>query len=498
MTSRPASVMTAVSALLGLFLAAPARAADQPRPNVLFVIADDWSYGHAGVHGCTWVKTPAFDRVAREGVLFQHCFTNNPKCSPCRASILTGRNTWQLEEACCHNGIFRAKWAVYPDLLEKAGYSVGYTGKGWGPGDFKAGGFTRNPAGPDFNQYKSKPAIQGISPVDYARNFAGLPRANANPASRSVSGTAATSRTASTSPEPECVPERSWRTSYCRPISQTRPVVRSDFLDYAMEVEWFDSHLGRILKALEDAKELDNTLIVVTSDHGCPFPRVKGQIYEHGFHIPLAIRWGRQIKAGRTVNDFINVRDFAPTFLEVAGVQAPASVSGKSFADVLRSPESGWVDRTRNRMVIGKERHDIGRPNDWGYPVRAIRTPEYLYVRNYEPDRWPVGNPETGYRNCDDGPTKELILSSFNRYYKLCFGKRPAEELYRVDKDPDCVKDLAAEPASARIMAELRKEMEESLRKDQDPRILGNGAVFDTYKYVSPRKHAYDTWLKNQ
>ena len=153
-----------------------------------------------------------------------------------------------------------------------------------------------------------------------------------------------------------------------------------------MEVDRPDTHLGRILDHLDRAGELDDTVIVVTSDHGMPFPRVKGQIYEHGFHIPLAVRWGRKIKPGRVVDDFINVRDIAPTFLALAGLEAPPSMTGKSFLDVLQSEESGRVDPDRNRMVIGKERHDIGRPNDWGYPVRAIRTPEYLYVHNYNPE----------------------------------------------------------------------------------------------------------------
>src|SRR5687768_5158778 len=89
-----------------LCFAAPLLAHEPKRPNILFVIADDWGHGHAGAYGCSWVNTPAFDRVAKEGVLFNNCFTNNPKCSPCRASILTGRNTWQLEEAMCHFGLF--------------------------------------------------------------------------------------------------------------------------------------------------------------------------------------------------------------------------------------------------------------------------------------------------------------------------------------------------------------------------------------------------------
>src|SRR5204863_4760871 len=122
----------------GLLVNASANAAQQPsRPNILFIIFDDWNGStHAGAYGCTWIKTPNFDRIAREGVLFKNAFTSNPKCSPCRASILTGRHTWQLKEAVSHGGMFPDGFEVYPDLLEKAGYSVGLTGKGWAPGDF--------------------------------------------------------------------------------------------------------------------------------------------------------------------------------------------------------------------------------------------------------------------------------------------------------------------------------------------------------------------------
>ncbi len=485
--------------ILGLFATAltsvEASAADARRPNILLVIADDWSWGHAGAYGCQWIKTPAFDRVAREGLLFSHAFTNNPKCSPCRASLLTGRNTWQLEEAMCHFGLFPAKWPVYPDLLEQAGYHVGHTGKGWGPGDFLAGGFTRNPAGPAYQKRKLKPPLPGIGATDFAGNFAdflaarkaGQPfcfwvgghephrpyedgaglRAGRNPAAVTL---------------PAYLPDS--------------PVVRSDLLDYALEVEYFDANLGKILDQLEKTGELDDTLILVTSDHGMPFPRVKGQIYEAGFHLPLAIRWGRRVKPGRVVDDFINVRDFAPTFLDAAGLKVPASMSGRGFLDLLMSEKSGQIDPTRNRMVIGKERHDIGRPNDQGYPVRALRTPEYLYVRNYEPDRWPVGNPETSYPNCDNGPTKTLITSRFDASYRLCFGKRPAEELFKVNEDPDCLKNLAAEPSLQALKQQLITEMEALLRQDEDPRMFGHGEIFEAYRYLGDRGHSYEAWLK--
>ena len=269
-------------------------------------------------------------------------------------------------------------------------------------------------------------------------------------------------------------------------------------LDYALEVEWFDTHLGRALAKLEEIGELENTLVVVTSDHGMPFPRIKGQIYEQGFHIPLAIRWGKFTTGGRSVNDFINTRDFAPTFLEAAGVKAPTTVTGKSFVDVLKSPKSGTVDATRDVMLIAKERHDLGRPNDGGYPVRAIRTPEFLYVRNFEPTRWPAGNPETGYRNVDDSPTKTLMLSTFDKNYQLAFGFRASEELYKVSEDPECLKNLAASLDYAQVKRTLRDRMETMLKEQGDPRYNGNAAFFDTIDYHGPKKHSYDNWLKNQ
>jgi arylsulfatase A-like enzyme len=268
-------------------------------------------------------------------------------------------------------------------------------------------------------------------------------------------------------------------------------------LDYALEVEWVDHHLGRAVSSLENRGELDNTLIVVTSDHGMPFPRVKGQIYEDGFHIPLAIRWGKNIQRGRVVDDFINARDFAPTFLVIAGLQPARTMTGRSFVDVLRSEKSGMVDPSRSVMLIGKERHDLGRPNDQGYPVRAIRTPDYLYIRNYEPERWPVGNPETGYRNCDDSPTKQLLLSSFDEQYKMSFGKRPAEEMYAMKSDPECMKNVAADLQHARAKRELREKMDHMLREEGDPRMTDNAAFFDAIDYHGARKHAYDTWLRN-
>ncbi|MEQ1862084.1 MAG: sulfatase [Chthoniobacteraceae bacterium] len=469
------------------------------RPNILFIIFDDWNGStHAGAYGCDWVKTPNFDRIAREGVLFKSAFTSNPKCSPCRASILTGRNTWQLEEAVSHGGHFPAKFAVYPDLLEAAGYVVGLTGKGWGPGDFKVmAKRTRNPAGPSFDNAKmAEVPASGIGKNDYAKNFEGFlaQRDKAKPFCFWMGFS-----------EPHRAYEAGSGVRLGKKLADIKvpayfpdvEIVRSDLADYAIEVEYADAHIGRALAALEAAGQLENTLIIVTSDHGMPFPFVKGQIHEDGFRLPLAMRWGKGIKPGRVVEDFVNVRDFAPTFLELGGVKPHEQITGKSLAGILRSPKSGWVEN-RDVMLAGKERHDIGRPNDLGFPVRAIRTKEFLYVHNFFPDRWPVGNPETDFGNCDPSPTKEVLKALGGHFYDLSFGKRPADELFRITDDPECVRNLANDLAFKDTMEDLRYRMMKLLREEGDPRALGNGAIFDTYKYLGGRTKGYDTWLKAQ
>ena len=496
--SRPVFVAVLAALLLSLGTGAPrAQAAAESRPNILFIIFDDWGWQHAGAYGSKWVKTPNFDRVAREGVLFKNAFTSNPKCSPCRASILTGRNSWQLKEAVSHGGYFPAGFEVYPDLLEKAGYAVGLTGKGWGPGDFKTlAKRTRNPAGPSFDQARSEPPASGIGRNDYGKNFEAFlaQRDKAKPfcfwmgfnephrGYEQHSGVRLGKQLGEVT-VPSYLPDTS--------------VVRGDLADYAIEVEWADSFIGKALASLEKSGELENTLVIVTSDHGMPFPYVKGQIHEDGFKLPLAMRWGKTIKPGRVVEDFINVRDLAPTYLELAGVRPHAQMTGASLVNILRSPKSGFVEN-RAEMLVGKERHDIGRPNDAGYPVRALRTKDFLYVHNFHPERWPACNPETDFGNCDPGPTKEVIKALGGHFYDLSFGKRQPEELYDLRRDPEGVNNLAHNLVYAKTLEEMRGRMMTLLKQDQDPRVLGDAATLESYTYQGGRGKGYETWLKAQ
>ena len=117
------------------------------------------------------VTTPGFDRVASEGVRFRNAYAPAPGCSPTRAAFLTGRHIWMIEQAGTHASSFPAKYVSYQDLLEDAGYAIGYTGKPWGPGRWEKSGRTRNPAGPPSMKRTLEPPYQGIRDWDYAGNF---------------------------------------------------------------------------------------------------------------------------------------------------------------------------------------------------------------------------------------------------------------------------------------------------------------------------------------
>ncbi|UCD39369.1 MAG: sulfatase [Fidelibacterota bacterium] len=466
----------------GLILRCRGRA---KHPNILLAISDDQSWPHAGAYGCGFVKTPAFDRIAEEGILFTHGYCPAPQCSPCRAALLTGRNIWQLEEAGTHASLFPGKYQVYPELLEASGYFVGYTGKPWGPGNWQDSGRKRNPAGREFNLKNTTASTSEIGSTDYAGNFEEFLRKRQNG-------------------QPFCFwygarePHRTYeRGSGLRagkkladvvvpPFLPDTEAVRSDLLDYALEIEWFDTHLARMIQALKERGELDRTLIIVTSDNGMPFPRAKANLYEYGTHLPLAIRWGERVRGGRVVDDLISFIDLAPTLLEATGLKVPPGMTGRSLMKILASKESGRIEPDRNRVLTGRERHTHTRPDNVGYPSRAIRSPEYLYIRNFKPDRWPAGDPP-GYHDIDDydSPSKAALMEQAeegSRYlFDLATGKRPAEELYAAETDPGCLHNLADDPAYEQVRNELRAELEQVLTEQGDPRLLGYGDIFESY-----------------
>ncbi len=177
------------------------------------------------------------------------------------------------------------------------------------------------------------------------------------------------------------------------------PVVRNDVADYYYEVQRFDTLVMEAIRSLEKIGQLENTIIVMTGDHGMPFPRCKSNNYDSGARIPLAIRWGSGIKSqGRIIDDFISTTDLAPTYLELAGLEIPEVMTGRSLVGLLKSKKQGIVEPEQRAYVLhGKERHVPGQEEDLGgYPCRAIRNQDFLYIRNFKPDRWPAGTPNHG------------------------------------------------------------------------------------------------------
>lgn len=453
------------------------------QPNILFAISDDHSWLHTSAAGDPVVKTPAFDRVAGAGVLFANAICGSPGCAPSRAAILTGRPHWQLEEAGTHASFFPRKLQVYPELLQKAGYHVGLTAKGAGPCNFKEAGWPHNPAGPDYSRIKDRNVPEGVNATDYAANFDDFLK-------KRPSGRPFCFWYGSTEPHRGYL-KGAGRKAGKRIEDVKVPAflpdteeVRSDILDYYQEIEHFDRHLGRMLDRLKELGELDNTLVMVTADNGMAFPRAKANVYEYGIHLPLAVAWPALAKGGRKVEDIISFTDFAPTMLDAAGVKAPAVMTGRSFLDVLASGKSGRVDARRTSAYSGRERHSHARRDNLGYPTRALRTHDYLYIRNFKPDRWPAGDPEMFY-DIDGGPSKDVVLKRRDRFFELACGKRPAEELYDIRKDPACMENLAGSKAHAAALARLRDEMSGTLKAQGDPRALGTGDVFESYPRFS-------------
>ncbi len=475
------------------------------RPNILFCLADDAGM-HFGAYGCRWVRTPGFDRVAREGILMQRAYTPNSKCAPSRACILTGRNSWQLEQAANHSAYFPAKFKGVWEALGDAGYFVGHTRKGWAPGDpGTVNGKPRQLTGPAWNARTLEPPASGICNNDYAGNFEAFldDRPGDQPFAfwygcvephRGYEYGSGVAKGGRSLDEIDRVPG----------IWPDSEIVRNDLLDYGYEVEHFDRHLQRMLETLEQRGLLANTLVVVTSDNGMPFPRAKGQEYEYSNHLPMAVMWPAGLQApGRRVEDYVSFIDLAPTFLEVAGVSQADSgmqpITGRSLMDILQAQRAGQVSPERDHVLIGKERHDVGRPHDWGYPIRGIFRDGWLYLRNFETDRWPAGNPETGYLNCDGSPTKTEILKARldperRHLWELAFGKRPAEELYHVDDDPDCLTNLADAPEHAARKQQMADQMVQELTAQGDPRMAGQGHVFDEYPPATDQHDFYERY----
>ena len=501
------------------------------RPNILFAFADDWgryASAYQQIEGDrtpnALLNTPNFDRVAREGVLFANGFVPAPSCTPCRSSILSGRYFWQAGRGAILSGaVWDSSIPTYPLILEESGYHIGYTYKVWSPGtprDEPYGGERTRyaPAGARFGQFsivatKHVPerGVEGAKQVLYdemCQNFEAFLDARPEGA-------------------PFCYwwgptnTHRKWERGSGKELWGLEPddlkgrlpdflpdvhEVREDVCDYLGECLAVDAGLGLLLKRIEDMGELDNTLVVVSGDHGIPgFPRGKCNLYNLGCEVALAARWPGHIPEGRVVNDFVNLMDLAPTFLQVAGLEPPDCMTANSLLDVLASPESGQVDPQRTFVVTGRERHvGTARPGNLPYPQRSIRTQDFLYIRNFAPDRWPMGDPmglndpnteppsydelcnntRIAYPDMDASPTKAWMVhhraeEQVRNLFQMGFGKFPAEELYDLRIDPYYINNVVDDPSYKGARQQLADQLMAVLKEQEDPRVVEPDCRFE-------------------
>ncbi|WP_158965420.1 sulfatase [Paraglaciecola sp. L3A3] len=456
--------------------------------NILFAVADDMS--HASAYGYKFLNTPNFDSIGEQGIRFNRMYTPSSKCSPSRAVILTGRNPWQLEELANHKPTWPEKYISVIEVLEQNGYFTGFTGKGWNPGIHPK---NRTLTGRQYNQIKmDKTPTSKMFTSDYTANFKKFMQ-----------------------DKPKNQPFFFWYGAkephrgyeYKSGVRLGKKLENLDFtpsfwggseaskhdvLDYAIEVEYFDNHLGKILDHIKSIGELDNTIVIVTSDNAMPFPRYKGHPHEFATRVPFVVAWpGKIVNPGREENHFASFIDLAPTFLDIANIDINKTkmlpFEGKSLTDIFAAKITG-----RNTVLTGRERNDMARPNGWSYPVRSLHKGEFVYMHNFKPERWPVGTWEAGLKDTDGSPTKSDLMfnQKGSKAYALSFGKRPQEELYNIVKDPECINNLAEDPQYAAVKQSMQQDLFSQLKQQQDPRVLGNGDIFDQYHPYRQKEYA--------
>lgn len=502
----------------------------ESRPNILFAFGDDWGryaskYREIDGPGTPndLLDTPNFDRVADEGVVFANAHVPAPSCTPCRSALLSGRYFWQTGRGAILLGaVWDDSIPTWPLLLEEEGYHIGYTYKVWSPGTPVNAGI-----GGERTRYESRNWFWNFSQTATSL----IDDHGVEGAKEKVFDEVRESFDAFLEDRPDDAPfcywwgaqntHRKWEKGSGKELwgidpdelegklpdfLPDVPEVRQDFADYLGECKAFDTGLGILLDKLQEIGELENTLVVVSGDHGIPgMPRGKCNLYDIGTEVALAARWPGHIPEDRVVTDQTNIQDLAPTFLDAAGVEKPDDMSASSLMSVLRSKEEGQVDPESTWIISGRERHvDEAREGNLPYPQRAIRTHDYLYVRNFAPDRWPMGDPEglddptiepppyeklqdssfIAYADLDASPTKAWMIhhrgeDAIRDQYEVGFGKRPAEELYDLAEDPDHMNNVADDPEYEDIKERLSNKLMDVLREEDDPRVTEEPCRFE-------------------
>ncbi|QDU90980.1 Sulfatase [Pirellulimonas nuda] len=486
-----------------LLLLGPSLLSAADRPNILFFFADDWDCT-AGVYARSGrpttsdiVKTPNIDRIGREGVIFDNAFVQVSSCGPSRASLSTGRSFWRNGSRAFKGGDCFGReddpysgLPKFPDLLRESGYHVD---KYWKTIDFQVSPGTPEKSGaprlenvkvPRYGLHVSRGAteperarlrqqvidatrkvfLQSMGKVPQGKPFffifgpINTHRPYAAGSGQRLWGI-----------DPEDLRER--LPVFIPDVRETR----EDFADYLGEIQALDLMLGVILEELEASKKLVDTLVILSGDNGMPgVPRGKTTCFDLGVKAPLMMRLPGLITPGRRVQDFVTVSDIAPTLLDLTGEAVPETMDAESFLTQITSKKDGWIDPARDHVFTGRERHcmSIVRDGFLPYPIRSVRSKDYLYVRNFKSDRTLYGDEKYNYADMDSSPTKSLLLSRRDSpLFRLHFEHQPDELLFEIDSDPHCMENLVGKQEAMRALERHRALLDEKMRSTADPRL---------------------------
>ncbi len=447
-------VMRLIAAML--LLCGQVAAQSGSRPNFVLIIADDMAWDDSGAYGNTKIRTPNIDRLASEGMRFTRAFVTISSCSPSRSSLITGRYPHNTDAEQLHWPLPPAQ-VTFVEKLKDAGYWTVASGK-WHLGEAVKSRFdVVNDAG--AAGFQSDPKTGKMLAEDDSGAAGWIPTMRQRPGDRPFFLWLAAfdphrDYVENIIPEPHRPADIT-----VPPYLPDTPEVRRELALYYDEIARLDENVGMVTAELERQGVAGNTLVLFISDNGRPFPRAKTTLYDSGIRTPLIARWPAKIEHGAVAEGLVSSVDVAPTILELAGVAIPSTVQGKSFAPILRNPRAA----TRDAVYAEKNWHD------YEDRARAVRTGRFKYIRNDYPDL-----PLTTSADSGRSPTMDAIrrLRDAGKLTpaqsRIFLAPRPREELYDVVADPHELRNLAADKAYARTLAELREMLNRWGRETDD------------------------------
>ena len=458
-----------------LCLACAGRPAEEPagpRPNLVLVVADDLGLT-LGCYGDPSARTPHLDQLAKEGVRFTQAFCTTASCSPSRSVLLTGRHNHATGQYGLQHGVHHfeafADTPTLPALLRQAGYRTVRIGK-LHVGPDAAYPFDRvltGMRGGDRNsvamaerveEYLREPAERPFflyfCPTDPHRSGAVNTNSSHRP-NRFGNG-----------PGYPGVQETTFDLGSVRvpPFLPDTPACRAELAEYYQSVARFDQGVGRLVEALRQTGQYDDTVLVLLSDNGIPFPGAKTTLYEPGMHLPLIVRMPQARRRGLTNAALVSWVDVTPTLLDFAGaLPAEARYHGRSFRAILEQEQpAGWD------AVFGSHTfHEV----TMYYPMRAVRTRQFKLILNLaHPLSFPFAS------DLYSSATWQHTLTSAAEWYGQRrvrdYLQRPQWELYDLSTDPDEIHNLAADPAHQSVLRELQARLRRFQGETKDPWIV--------------------------